>query len=57
MVSRLEKIMMEQFKVCRAIYAGWTVTYLMLLDEEGYNIGEIQIRVEDNNIRLNQNFR
>jgi len=49
--------MMEQFKVCRAVYVGYTVVYVMVLDAEGYNIGEHFIRTEWNNIRLNQNFR
>ena len=49
--------MMDQFKLCRAQYAGYTVYYLQILDEEGYLIGEKTIRSEPNNIRLNQNFR
>ena len=49
--------MMEQFKVCRAQYAGYTVYYLVMLDADGYNIGEFPLYTESNNIRLNQNFR
>lgn len=48
---------MMQFRVCRAIYAGYTLFYLVELDSEGYNIGEYPLRSESNNIRLNQNFR
>jgi hypothetical protein len=48
---------MEQFKVCRAVYAGYTVYYLVELDSDGYNIGEYPLHTESNNIRLNQNFR
>ena len=49
--------MMGQFKVCRAIYAGYTRYYLVELDAEGYNVGEYNLYAEFNNIRLNQNFR
>ena len=49
--------MMDQFKLCRAQYPGYTEYYLQILDEEGYVIGEETIRTETNNIRLNQNFR
>ena len=48
---------MTQFRVCHAIYAGYTLIYLMEVDSEGYLIGEHTIRSESNNIRLNQNFR
>jgi hypothetical protein len=48
---------MTQFRVCRAVYAGYTLIYLMELDSEGYLIAEHTIRSESNNIRLNQNFR
>lgn len=49
--------MMDQFKVRRAIYPGYTQVYLVLLDEEGYIVGEFNLYSEPNNIRLNQNFR
>ena len=49
--------MMDQFKVCRAIYPGYTRVYLVMLDADGYNIGEFPLYTESNNIRLNQNFR
>ena len=48
---------MAQFRVCRAVYAGYTVYYLVELDSEGYNVGEYPLRSESNNICLNQNFR
>lgn len=48
---------MTQFRVCRAVYAGYTIIYLVELDSEGYIIAEHTIRSESNNIRLNQNFR
>jgi len=48
--------MMCQFRVCRAIYAGYTRIYLMECDVDGYLIGEYPIGFEYNNIRLNQNF-
>ena len=54
---RLGVSMMDQFKVCRAVYAGYTMHYLVQLDAEGYNVGEYPLRSESNNIRLNQNFR
>ena len=56
-VYRGLKMDMMQFRVCRAVYAGYTRIYIMELDSEGYVIGEHTIRVESNNIRLNQNFR
>ena len=48
--------MMAQFRVCRAIYAGYTLVYLVILDADGYVIGERTLWSEDNNISLNQNF-
>ena len=48
---------MMQFRVYRAVYAGYTLFFLVELDSEGYIIGEYPLRGESNNIRLNQNFR
>lgn len=48
--------MMNQFRVCRAIYAGYTRIYIMVLDADGYNVGEYSIRTEWNNISLRQSF-
>jgi hypothetical protein len=50
-------MMMDQFRLCKAMYAGYTLFYIVLLDDEGYNVSEHTIRSESNNIRLNQNFR
>lgn len=44
--------MMNQFKLCQAIYAGYTLYYIRVLDENGYIIGEHTIRSESNNISL-----
>ena len=55
--AAIGNMMMDQFKLCRAVYAGYTVFYIVILDDEGYNVGEHRIRTESNNIRLNQNFR
>lgn len=46
--------MMDQFRVARAIYAGYTMIYLVVLDDKGYLIEEHNLRTESNNIRLNQ---
>lgn len=43
---------MDQFKVCRAIYAGFTRYYLQELDINGYIVAEHHIRTEPNNISL-----
>lgn len=46
--------MMTQFKVCRAIYAGYTRYYLQECDADGYVIAEHNFRHEWNNITLYQ---
>lgn len=48
--------MMLQFKVCRAVYAGYTLFTLFELDADGYIVSERTIGCESNNISLRQSF-